>query len=133
MVGWWGGQRRPNRTDVSPGAPILTVAELNNLYCWVYLSEREVGSVRLGDTVSVRIDAYADRPFPGVVSYISPEAEFTPKSVQTREERVNLVFGVRVSVPNQDGSLKVGLPADVEIPKRGPAEGANHGFGAGRP
>jgi HlyD family secretion protein len=82
--------------------------------------------------VSVRIDAYADRPFPGVVSYISPEAEFTPKSVQTREERVNLVFGVRVSVPNPDGSLKIGLPVDVEIPKRRAAEGAGPGLSGGR-
>ena len=100
---------------IVPGAPIVTIADLTDLYCWIYLSEQEVGRVRLGAQVVVAIDAYPDRRYAGRISYISREAEFTPKSVQTKEERVNLVFGVRVSVQNLDGSLKIGLPADVEF------------------
>jgi HlyD family secretion protein len=101
---------------VVAGAPIVTIADLTDLYCWVYLAEQELGRVHLGAEVAVSIDAYPERRYRGTISHISPEAEFTPKSVQTREERVNLVFGVRVSVPNPDGTLKVGLPADVEVP-----------------
>lgn len=109
--------RREPGEFVPAGGPILTIADLENLYCWVYLPAVDVGQVRIGDRVQVRVDAYPARAFPGVVAYVSPEAEFTPKSVQTREERVNLVFAVKVAVPNPDGSLKIGLPADVEIPR----------------
>ena len=100
---------------VVAGTPIVSIADLTDLYCWVYLAEREVGRVHLGEEVAVSIDAYPGRRYRGTISHISQEAEFTPKSVQTREERVNLVFGVRVSVPNPDGTLKIGLPADVEV------------------
>jgi HlyD family secretion protein len=106
------------------GTPVLSIADLTNMFCWVYLSERELGWVRLGDAVSARIDAYRDQRFPGKVAFISREAEFTPRNVQTREERVNLVFAVKISLANPDGILKVGLPVDVELPIRGPGEGA---------
>jgi len=103
------------------GSPIVRVADLAHLYCWVYLSESEVGRARIGDAVKVRIDAYPRRDFPGTLAYVSPEAEFTPKNIQTREERVKLVFAVKVLVDNPDGALKIGLPADVVIPVRGPS------------
>jgi len=61
----------------------------------------------------VTIDSAPGRMFKGRVTYISPEAEFTPKNVQTREDRVKLVFGVKVEVPNPDGLLKPGMPADA--------------------
>jgi HlyD family secretion protein len=102
------------------GSPIVSVADLENLYTWVYLSEVDLPRVRIGDAVSVRIDGAPDRSFPGKVSYISPQAEFTPRNVQTREDRVQLVFGVKVSVPNPDGILKVGIPADVVLPAGAP-------------
>jgi len=74
-----------------------------------------MGRVRLGDTAEVAIDAFPGRAFPGRITYISPEAEFTPKNVQTKEDRVKLVFGVKVEIENKDGLLKPGLPADATI------------------
>jgi len=97
------------------GSPIVSVADLKNLYTWVYLSEVDLPRVTIGEAVDVRIDGAPDRSFPGTVAYISPQAEFTPRNVQTREDRVQLVFGVKVSVPNPDGTLKVGIPADVVL------------------
>jgi HlyD family secretion protein len=100
---------------VSPGATVVTLAELDSVYVMIYLAEREIGRVRLGDTADVEIDAFPGRPFPGRVTYISPEAEFTPKNVQTKEDRVKLVFGVKVEIENKVGLLKPGLPADATI------------------
>ena len=97
------------------GSPIVSIADLKHLYTWVYLSEVDLPRVTIGDAVDVRIDGAPDRSFPGTVAYISPQAEFTPRNVQTREDRVQLVFGVKVSVPNPDGTLKVGIPADVVL------------------
>jgi len=96
-----------------PGSPIVTVVDLDHLYTWVYLAETELPSVSLGQEVSVRVDGMPSRDFPGKVVYISQTAEFTPKNVQTVQDRVQLVYGVKVSVDNTDGALKVGIPADV--------------------
>jgi len=96
-----------------PGSPIVSVADLAHLYVWVYLNTIEQGRLKVGDDVAVRVDAYRGRSFPGRVVYISPQAEFTPRNVQTAEDRVQLVFGVKVAVDNPDGALKAGLPADV--------------------
>jgi HlyD family secretion protein len=71
--------------------------------------------VKLGQRAQVSIDSYPNRVYEGTVTYISSEAEFTPKTVQTKEERVKLVFGVKVSVQNPHGDLKPGMPADVGI------------------
>ncbi|HYA48254.1 MAG TPA: efflux RND transporter periplasmic adaptor subunit [Burkholderiales bacterium] len=100
---------------VSPGSTVVTLSELDSVYVMIYVTERELGRVRLGDTVEVAIDAFPGRVFPGKVTYISPEAEFTPKNVQTKEDRVKLVFGVKVEIENKDGLLKPGLPADAAI------------------
>lgn len=96
-----------------PGSPIVTVANLTNLYTWVYLSTLEAPKVKLGESAAVLIDAFPGREFPGRVVFFSEEAEFTPKNVQTVDDRVQLVFGVKVAVANPDGVLKAGLPADV--------------------
>jgi HlyD family secretion protein len=103
---------------VQPGSPIVSVADLANLYTWVYPSVVALETIRLGDEVAVKVDAYPDRSFPGKVVYVSPEAEFTPKNVQTVEDRVQLVFGVKVAVANPDGVLKIGIPADVVLDRR---------------
>ena len=100
---------------MTPGATIVTLTELDSVYVMIYVTEKEMGRVRLGDGVEVRIDAFPNKVFPGKVTYISPEAEFTPKNVQTKEDRVKLVFGVKVEIENQDGFLKPGLPADALI------------------
>ena len=100
---------------VNPGSTVVTVSELDSVYVMIYLMEEEVGRVRLGDTVDVKIDGLPDKVFAGKITYISPEAEFTPKNVQTKEDRVKLVFGVKVVIENREGLLKPGLPADALI------------------
>ncbi|HVP91216.1 MAG TPA: efflux RND transporter periplasmic adaptor subunit [Terriglobales bacterium] len=100
---------------VSPGSTVVTLSELDNVYVMIYVTEKELGRVRLGDAADVSIDAFPGRAFPGRVTYISPEAEFTPKNIQTKEDRVKLVFGVKVEIENREGLLKPGLPADAAI------------------
>lgn len=100
---------------VTQGATLLTVSRLESVYVMLYVTEVELGRIRLGDPVDVRIDAFPGRDFPGKVTFISQEAEFTPKNIQTKEERVKLVFGVKVEIPNPEGLLKPGLPADAVI------------------
>ncbi len=97
------------------GTPLVTVSDLSRLWIRIYLSEKDVGRVKPGDEVVVRVDSFPGRDFRGRVEYISPEAEFTPKIVQTKDTRVKLVFAVKVGVDNPDLALKVGLPADVLV------------------
>jgi HlyD family secretion protein len=106
---------------VNPGSVLVTVSTLDSVYVMLYLTELEVGRVRLGDAVDVKIDAFPAKVFPGRITYISPEAEFTPKNVQTKEDRVKLVFGVKVVIENREGLLKPGLPADATIRVAPPA------------
>jgi HlyD family secretion protein len=107
--------RRPVEAGelISPGATVLTVSELDNVHVMIYVTEKDLGRVGLGREADVTIDSAPGRIFKGRVTYISQEAEFTPKNVQTREDRVKLVFGVKVEVPNPDGLLKPGMPADA--------------------
>ena len=97
----------------APGSPLLTLADLDQMTLTVYVPEDQLGRVWLGQAVSVTVDAYPGRSFAGAVSYISDEAEFTPRNVQAREERVNMVFAVRIKLPNADHALKPGMPADA--------------------
>jgi len=100
---------------VAAARPVATIADLSKPRLRVYLSERQIGRVRLGAKAEVAVDAFPDRRFPGTVSFISSQAEFTPKNVQTQEERVKLVFAVDVELDNPEGILKPGMPADVWI------------------
>lgn len=100
---------------VGVGAPVVTVADLSQPYLRVFISETDLGRVTLGQSVEVRVDAFPGRVFRGTVDEISSTAEYTPRNVQTKEERVKLVFGVKVALPNPDGVLKPGLPADATI------------------
>jgi HlyD family secretion protein len=102
---------------VSPGVPIAKISNLDEVYIRIYLPENELGFVKLGDSVDVKIDSYPKRAFKGVVVFVSPKAEFTPKNVQTKEERTKLVYAVKVKVRNGEGIFKPGMPADVEIIK----------------
>jgi multidrug resistance efflux pump len=97
------------------GATLLTIANLDEVKLTIYVPEDELGRVYLGQEVGVEVDAYPGRVFPGKVSYISQEAEFTPKNVQTEKERVNMVFAVKVRLPNPDHLLKPGMPADAYL------------------
>ena len=101
---------------VGPGTSIFTVGDLENPWIKVYVKEDKLGQVKLGQTAQVMTDSYPGKKYEGTVTYISSEAEFTPKNVQTQEERVKLVFGVKVSVKNVNNELKPGMPADVKIP-----------------
>lgn len=100
---------------VSAGMPVYTIGDLENPWIRVYVKEDKLGLVKLGQKADVRTDSYKDKTYEGFVTYISSEAEFTPKNVQTQEERVKLVFGVKVSVKNINNELKPGMPADVRI------------------
>jgi HlyD family secretion protein len=97
------------------GATLLSVANLDEVKLTVYIPEDELGRVYLGQQVEVQVDSFPGRVFTGTVSYISQQAEFTPRNVQTEEERVNMVFAVRVRLPNPDHLLKPGMPADAVI------------------
>jgi HlyD family secretion protein len=100
---------------VSPGTPIVTLADLDHLWVRVYVPETDLGKVHWGQVVDVRTDTYPDRIYHGRISFISSEAEFTPKSVQTEKERVTLVYRVKVDVENPNRELKPGMPADAII------------------
>lgn len=104
----------------APGTPLLTLGDVDVVRLTIYLPEDTYGRVRLGQEVKVRVDPFPGRVFPGEVVYISSQAEFTPKDVQTAEERVHLVFAVRVRLPNPEHLLKPGMPADAEIELRSP-------------
>lgn len=98
---------------VGPGAVLCTVAQLKRVYLVIYLTEVELGRAKLNQEAGVRIDSYPDRVFNGRIVYISPVAEFTPKNIQTKEDRVKLVFRAKIEVDNAEGILKPGLPADA--------------------
>ena len=95
------------------GATLLTIADLAGTRLTVYLPETQLGHVSLGHAVQVRVDSFPGRVFRGRVAYIADRAEFTPRNVATKEERVNLVFAIEVRLPNEDGALKPGMPADA--------------------
>jgi HlyD family secretion protein len=100
---------------VGTGTMIFTIGDLENPWVKVYVKEDKLGFVKLGQHAEVKTDTYPGKVYDGTVTYISSEAEFTPKNVQTREERVKLVFGVKVTVKNVNNELKPGMPADVTI------------------
>ncbi|MBN1954369.1 MAG: efflux RND transporter periplasmic adaptor subunit [Anaerolineae bacterium] len=95
------------------GASLVTIADLDEVVLTVYVPENRIGQVAVGQPVSVSVDSFPERVFAGQVSRISDRAEFTPRNVATAEERVNLVFAVEIYIPNGDGALKPGMPADV--------------------
>jgi HlyD family secretion protein len=97
------------------GIPLLTITNLETLRLVVYIPETQIGLVSLGAPAGVTVDAYPDEIFIGRVTQVGREAEFTPRNVQTEEERVNLVFAVEITIGNSDGRLKPGMPADVQI------------------
>jgi HlyD family secretion protein len=99
------------------GKPLYKIADLRSMDLRVYISGDELSAIKTGDTATVQIDTPDGlRKLQGRIAWISPSAEFTPKIIQTRDERVNLVYAVKLSVPN-DGSLKIAMPAEVVFKK----------------
>jgi len=99
----------------SAGATLMTIANLEEVKLTVYIPENRYGRIQLGQQVDVEVDSFPDQVYKGEVVYISSEAEFTPRNVQTEEERVNTVFAVKILIPNPDHDLKPGMPADATI------------------
>jgi HlyD family secretion protein len=100
---------------VTPMSSLFKVADLDVVELVIYVSEEELGYVKLGQKAEVTIDTYKDKVYEGKVTYISPEAEFTPKNIQTKDERTKLVFAVKIAIPNKKYDLKTGMPADASI------------------
>ncbi len=98
---------------VNPAREVISIADLSTVDLKVFVGEPELGKIRQGQKVKVKIDTYPDKVYEGRVSYISPEAEFTPKIIQTHKERVKLVYLVKVTIKNPNLELKPGMPADA--------------------
>jgi multidrug resistance efflux pump len=99
----------------APGATILSVADLSALTLVVYVPENRVGQVRMGQGAQVRVDSFPGQVFAGQVTRINDEAEYTPRNVATREERLNTFYAVEIRLPNPGGLLKPGMPADARF------------------
>jgi multidrug resistance efflux pump len=101
---------------VAPNQPILRILRADDLWVKVYVPEPQLGKVRLGREVEVRLDGYPDKAFPGTVMQIASESEFTPRNVQSADERRYQVFAIKVRVANPEGIFKSGMAAEVWIP-----------------
>ena len=113
--------REPGET-APPGAPVLTLMNPDDRWVRIYVREDRIGRVALGQRATITSDSYPDRTYDGRVTFIASEAEFTPKNVQTPEERVKLVYAVKVQVVGDPGfELKPGMPADVRLDEGGAA------------
>lgn len=99
------------------GKPLYKIADLNTMTLRAYVAGNQLSAVKVGQQVKIFIDEAngAQRELSGKITWISPKAEFTPKVVQTKDERVNLVYAMKISVPNSDGILKIGMPAEVRF------------------
>lgn len=100
---------------VGPGSVVARVARTGTMELMIYVNETELGKVTLGGSADVTIDTFPDKKYPASVVYVSPVAEFTPRNVQTKDERTKLVFGVKLDVDNPAGELKSGMPADAVL------------------
>jgi HlyD family secretion protein len=99
----------------STGMALYRISNLSSMDITIYVSESELPKVQLRQKAFVHIDAFEKKDFEGKVTFISSTAEFTPKNIQTKDERTKLVFSIKVKVPNPDGTLKAGIPADVTL------------------
>ena len=98
---------------VTPSREVLTLSDLSRVDLKIFVSEREIGQVKPGQAVDVRVDSFPAKTYRGRVGFISPEGEFTPKFIQTHKERIKIVYLVKVSIPNPRLELKTGMPADA--------------------
>lgn len=98
-----------------PGVAIFTLDDLDHVWLRGYVNEPDIGKVRLGEPVNVMTDTYPGKTYRGRISFISPEAEFTPKTVETHAERVSLVYRIRIDIDNPTHELLPGMPADADI------------------
>jgi membrane fusion protein YbhG len=100
---------------VLPGATVATIAEIDTVWLKGYIGEKDLGLVKLGQKANITTDSFPGKIYVGAVTFISSRAEFTPKNVQTREERVKQVYRVKITIPNPQQELKIGMPAEGYI------------------
>jgi HlyD family secretion protein len=100
---------------VAPGSPVVTLADLDHIWLRAYIAETDLGRIHWGQEATVTTDTYPGKQYNGRISFISSNAEFTPKSVQTNKERVTLVYRIKIDIDNLNHELKPGMPADAHI------------------
>jgi HlyD family secretion protein len=101
---------------VQPGQPLYKIADLSSVEVRAYVTEPQLSSLKVGGQAQINVDAGDDRQsLPGIVTWIASSAEFTPTPIQTRDERADLVYAVKIRVPNEKGLLKIGMPVDVDL------------------
>lgn len=100
---------------VTPMSSLVKISNLSKVHLTIYVPETELGKIKPGQKSEITIDTYPDKTYEGKVTFISPEAEFTPKNIQTKDERTKLVFAVKIEISNKDFELKTGMPADARI------------------
>ena len=100
---------------VSPGSPVITLADLDHIWLRAYIAETDLGRIAWGQAATVTTDTYPGKQYHGRISFISSTAEFTPKSVQTYKERVTLVYRIKIDIDNPNHELKPGMPADAHL------------------
>lgn len=108
---------------VAPGSPVVTLADLDHIWLRAYIAETDLGKIHWGQNAAITTDTYPGKQYHGRVSFISSDAEFTPKSVQTTAERVTLVYRIKIEIDNPNHELKPGMPADahIQLAATGPA------------
>jgi HlyD family secretion protein len=100
---------------LNPGTPVVTVGEMDRVWLRAYVNEMDLGRISLNQDVEVTTDSYSGKAYRGRIAFIASEAEFTPKTVQTHEERVKLMYRIKVDLENPNYELKLGMPADAHI------------------
>jgi HlyD family secretion protein len=100
---------------MAPGSPVVSLADLDHIWLRTYIAETDLGRIHWGQDATVTTDTYPGKQYHGRISFIAPNAEFTPKSVQTYKERVTLVYRIKIDVENPNHELKPGMPADAHI------------------
>ena len=101
----------------APGITALTLANLDQVTLTIYVPGSDLGQVALGQSIKVRVDAFTDRIFPGIVVFISDKAEYTPRSVRIPSDRVKMVYAVKIKISNTDHTLKPGMQAEAQLGK----------------
>jgi membrane fusion protein YbhG len=101
---------------IGPNTPVATLLEQDQIYVRIYIPETQIGLIKVGQKAEVRVDSFPEQVFDGEVEQINQQAEFLPRNVQTREERVHQVFGVKVRINDPSGKVRAGMAADVKLP-----------------
>jgi len=110
---------------VQPGSPVITLADLDHIWLRAYIAETDLGRIHWGQDATITTDTYPGKQYHGRISFISSDAEFTPKSVQTTEERVTLVYRIKIDIDNPNHELKPGMPADAHLQLAAGTNGSN--------